>query len=588
MDLTRPVESNTDLHGLIGLPIESPAKIYAYGYHGADRDRMIINKTLEECRNSIFLGCVPLSVSQWIADQITDNEYTFREASDGPEKRENINPVRRILYDPPGVHSGLLPWEFTHEWNLPNRVFFVGPEHDDVTMEISDMADETISGQVIANGGAYALFVNSVGITTAIWSPTLNLVCLVSPFTVMTMQNGEREMLRKKMQKLISLVKPAESAAKKFNRSKFFEGTDIEFTVYDSDTLFHSATEFVADSIEGQIGTDGNVETLEIRPEQAKTPKQLTENIEDLLRTLYRTLPPGYDLLGGGGRKLARSTGLHIHFSGTSVDCTKGMRGNPETLVNWLDTLIAEPMASRLRGWARQDSEHYGRYGDYRNRGNHNGFPHEGFEWRVLPTVCINKEITEAVLALAYMVVLTYEEKGQYCFNEKEFGIHWYDGLVDADKYRTQIRTFVDFVSAKTDLAVPILKEWFGKEFSKDKECDITIVFANDEQGYLSIVPFVMYNPQKVYNRIVFWDRGEDKIAISSSEEVPQLEKYLMEQHGFKLTTASPSAGLIEKYEQGSTLFIGLPQKLLFKLHSRSQGSRNKIKMFAQDIIKHI
>ena len=397
----------------------------------------------------------------------------------------------------------------------------------------------------------------------------------------------ERVEVGKRIEKIISLIRKKKTKRETEN-PQINIGADIEYTAYDSDGTFHSATEFVRDNVEGSIGTDGNVETVEIRPDYAKTPEKLVENIGELLENLKDSMPDGYDLLCGGGGDLHRSTGTHIHFSGISTDCSDGRRQEiaPVEVVGWLDALLTAPIRNYTRGWARHD-ENYGRPGDYRCRANHSGFPHNGFEWRVLHTITTNKEMTLAIFALSYMIVYAYESGQKIRFDENKFGIEWYKGLPMFDKYRDQIEYFVNMVLSGCRWDIPTLNGWFGKDFHKDRECDVVVQFSNDGE-YLGIKPFVMYNPQKEYDTVLIWNRGDGSNALALSEPVKSLTKYCVEL-GYTTVIHQPTKETMSKYaKKKKCLFIGVPRRVLARLAERNSGSRNRIKMFAQDLIKNI
>lgn len=439
--------------------------------------------------------------------------------------------------------------------------------------------DDTIKEYSARN--PYIIFSDSAGFANAIYFRDANVLF----FRYCETQEPEMiEELKKRIKRLTVLVRPAE--AKLSKKVNGLMGADIEFTVYDSDQKFHSATEFVGDTQEGQIGTDGNVDTLEIRPDVAKNPLDLVANIEELLGNLNDSLPPGHDLLGGGGGKLKRATGTHIHFSGISTDIDKRPQSDPIELVRWLDTLILDPVYGYMKGTNRNDP-HYGQAGDYRNQRNHNGFPHKGFEWRPLPTMTIDREFTKGLFCLAWCIMLAYEMGKTIKFDQEKFGIEWYEGLPEFDKYSEYIKVFVEKIKDKVNLEIPILSQWFGKEFKKDRECDVEVVFCNDEDGHLGIHPFVMYNPQKMFDRIVIWSRATSQ-SVALSAKATNLQRYLLAAIGTTCNVQLPSEALVAKYLKGRTLFIGIPSVKINALAQKNAGSRNRVKMFVQDLIKNI
>jgi hypothetical protein len=402
---------------------------------------------------------------------------------------------------------------------------------------------------------------------------------------------GSDDVFRAELKKLIlriaKITGPRDTSIQISNNATI--GADIEFSVYDTDMIFHSATEFVPDSQDGQIGTDGNVETLEIRPDYSRKPLEVVENIEILLRKLSAVLPDGHDFLGGGGASLRRSTGVHIHFANTSMDSSRGdSRTALENFCQWLDLLLAYPVLTFCHGVKRGD-ETYGQYSDYRNARTHHGFPHSGFEYRTLPTVCINRQITEAIFVIAKMCLDTYESGKAIKVDEKAFSIDWYKELVGYADNIKLVDYFVKFCSSGTNLEVPILANWLYKKFEKDRECDVDVIFCSEDY---QIKDFVMYNPQKLFDSVIVWSSANPEQAIVLSSSVKTLENYLIRNVGFVTVVKDAlPARVQETIKQGNhkrVLSIGLPKNLVAKLAQKSQGSRNRIKMFIQELIKHI
>lgn len=375
------------------------------------------------------------------------------------------------------------------------------------------------------------------------------------------------------------------SKKKNYDIDRLKVGLDLEFSIIDSDFNFHSATEFVPDALDAEIGTDGNVETLELRPDVASTPGELTNNLYELLAEMNKILPEGLDLLGGGGADVRRSTGLHIHFSGTSSDYDVD-RVKPEGVVRWLDELIAKPVNKNLKGVKRADGN-YGQYGDWRSKMNHGNFPHFGWEWRVLPAITIDKQITEAILTLAYMIVISYEMGYKISFNEKEWTRGWYKELWGYEKYFSAIEPFFELIESRRSINVPVLANWFGKRFMKDKECDVVVQFyGSGDNNYLNIAPFTMYNPQKLFDRVAIFDRGTDKKYITISTEVPALSLWLTRNYGHRTKVLDPPW---RKQKLGAkSLTIGIPSSILRNLAGKNHGSRNYVKMFVQELINNI
>jgi len=365
--------------------------------------------------------------------------------------------------------------------------------------------------------------------------------------------------------------------------SKMTIGADIEASVVDSDGRFYGATNFVADSLEGSIGTDGNVDTIELRPDPANSPEKLTDNIEDILREMQRILPDGIDLLAGGGFSVNRSTGFHIHFAGTPFD-TERISDWKQILplCEWFDVLIGAEF-EKVSGYQRADT-HYGRPNDIRCRRNHGEFSHVGFEWRMPPNFAIDKEITLAVLVLSWLITKTYFA-GKAIDLDGDL-LYKYKQLEGFGGYKDLIMRFVERLK-DVNLAVPMLLGWFGKKFQKDQECDMNIVMANgDFTG--SVASWIMYNPQKKYNTIVIYERPESTSQYAISSDEIGIRNFLSQRYGITCILRNPSEAMMLKYRSERTLFIGIPIKFLQQRSRESHGSRNGIKLHVQSIIRAI
>ena len=354
-------------------------------------------------------------------------------------------------------------------------------------------------------------------------------------------------------------------------------GADIEFSIIDSDGIFHSATEFFADNTSSSIGTDGNVETLEIRPDPVLTPAGLCENIINILKNINQVLPPGYDLHGGGGGDVRRSTGLHIHFSGTLAEMSSRRLLCIATYTQWLETFIGQHL-QQMPG-ARRADLHYATPGDFRCRDNHGEFSHQGWEWRTLPTVMNSPAILQAILSVAFLVVRTANLGKELELGE--FDKSWYLNLPGASDFKREITIFWNFIQERPPININVLNAWLAKPSRKDAECDVKVSFS-DTSDFLSIAPFVMYNPQKLFDSITIHAATKDKYAgqIILSSNIPQLQQYIISTYG--ITT------LVIPNHKTRHLDITVGLNILLRLAKESRSSRNRIKMFTQEIIKHI
>lgn len=441
------------------------------------------------------------------------------------------------------------------------------------------------------------VFCNSLGGITAVVDKILNNILIAAPYPALPGEPGINVLISQQLQEEFDLiigllpVKTKEKPKARKFPTGFYMGADIEFSFLDSDRTFHAAYEFVPDNTHGEIGTDGNVETLEIRPEKAKTPEELTEHTKEILSALDNTLPEGIDLWCGGGADIRRSTGLHIHFSGMRTDVTT--RGNqetdPRTFAVWLDALLAKPILKACGGIQRGD-RHYGQLTDVRHQLNHQGFPHRGFEYRTLPTVCINERMTRAIFAIAYMAAIQFETIGGYKFDEKKPIIEWYRGLPKFDNYEKDIKIFCDYLEKNGTFAVPCLASWFNKTFHKSEEGDIVIKLC-DELAYLG-EGFKMYNPQRFAHNFFVCLRKDDgnTILITKKIKAPVLS-WLIQQYGVRLVHKQDfreeALSALFKNDKDSVA-IGLPKGLVKQLQERSQGSRQYVKIFIHQLINQL
>lgn len=537
----------------------------------------------EELSNCILFG--------WVDSYLTRvAECPFVPWADGIlyVRRIRTDTIDWIGVDPPGALYGQIAWarNIISLATLVNQLEDNGGDPHEI-LEWVDIGGQ-LSYQATDLGEGVGLYYNEAGGLLGMYDVARNILVLpgIAPDPGVQKVSVPTALLNF-ARKVVRPFPPKKAPGKrKIDRTAVRIGADIEAVVVDEDSIVHSPIEFVPDTQDGQIGTDGNVELLEIRPEEAPTPEELVENTRILLENLVYLLPEGYDIRGGGGGDYRSSTGLHIHFSGISTDLRPNRRGaDPAILVRWLDVLLTTPIEG-LPG-SRRETDRYGKRGDYRNRGNHNHFPHNGFEWRVLPSMLGDKRLYDAVLKIAYCIMLTFEEVQSYTFNEKEFTAAWYTGLVDAPKYAEEISYFVDWCNSFKNINLPVLSTWFGKRGDKDRECDTVVRFANDEDAYLAITEFVAYNPAKLFDTVVVWASPSGK-GILFSQIQPKLKEYILGTYGISVQVKAPSEALQRKYRNGRTFYLGIGRQVLAKLRANSVGSRNRIRMFVQDLIKHI
>ena len=297
-----------------------------------------------------------------------NNMFTTSLRGFATDRVRNASPVDVIVFAPFDKLTSVMPRRITA---LGDYRMFIGAENMPEDIEFHGMLSPELVRSIASGDESFAtdtiVFCNEWGYVTGVYLRDMAHLFLqgATQYNVHAPENARLQSYFELLAAFVQAVTPAPS--EKFSPSKITIGTDIEFSVFDPSGTFFPATCFIEDSVNDIVGTDGNVETLEVRPPYAKSPEMLVENIEEVLHTLLEKLPQGHDLLGGGGRALRRTTGFHIHFAGTSADSPTGRR--PDGYVQWLDALLGSQLLN-LPGAQRFD-EHYGRPGDWRSKINH-------------------------------------------------------------------------------------------------------------------------------------------------------------------------------------------------------------------------
>jgi hypothetical protein len=186
--------------------------------------------------------------------------------------------------------------------------------------------------------------------------------------------------------------------------ASFSIGADVEFMLdYQGDLV--SASRFFP--LNGSIGCDerqiehdsGRFALAELRPQAAECPRELFQNIRDLLVKASERVPyQDVEFRAGSMPFSGYQCGGHIHF-GTPVSFS---------LLRALDHYLAVPMAmiEDSRTAKRRRRTKHGGLGRYRVK------PH-GFEYLSLSSWMIRPDIALAVLCLAKLVALHHHELPQ-------------------------------------------------------------------------------------------------------------------------------------------------------------------------------
>jgi hypothetical protein len=183
-------------------------------------------------------------------------------------------------------------------------------------------------------------------------------------------------------------------------------GADPEISIQDKLNKQISAYTFFGTSrspIAGEFGTDGNPDTLEIRPQYAHDPITLTKNIKSIFLANIAKYPKLFsNSLYCGSDEF--SIGGHIQFGHKKIlqSFATSDQKLVKTLAINLDLLLALPLAyietpeSRNKRVIRTG---YGKFSDFRPQS-------WGVEYRTLPSWLASERVTRATLCLAYAVAV--------------------------------------------------------------------------------------------------------------------------------------------------------------------------------------
>lgn len=181
---------------------------------------------------------------------------------------------------------------------------------------------------------------------------------------------------------------------------------------------------FTPNKMNGEVGADGgsgNSKIAELRPRYGNTPQEHLKSIDGIIKMLYQNVyvkSKGFISLSAACETMA--VGGHIHFGSSEFKKVDPGSLRPlkiekcaDNLDYWLAPLLAplwnqESMAQRLT------HGDYGRLGEWRDNTH-------GFEYRTLPSWIANRDLTSAVLTLAYEIVYrTLEDKLQVRSSAKD------------------------------------------------------------------------------------------------------------------------------------------------------------------------
>lgn len=188
---------------------------------------------------------------------------------------------------------------------------------------------------------------------------------------------------------------------------------------------------------------NGSHSTGELRPSPG-SPREITENIRNIIRRI-RNEYPRHRLVVGGGNDFRKYIGGHIHFN---IWNGPGTSNPPDNMVRALDYFLGRNLKAMPGGnrYPDQGGYSYGVDGDCRMKDH-------GFEYRTAPSFIVDPIFTEAVFSIAYRIaelalenssILNVPTTGRAAANE-------YDVLVPSGSpfesyYRTQITNFKDHV----------------------------------------------------------------------------------------------------------------------------------------------
>ena len=181
--------------------------------------------------------------------------------------------------------------------------------------------------------------------------------------------------------------------------ANFLLGTDLEFMLKGKHGKIVLASRFfspkgVVGCDERSLGGDRSKRPLaELRPEPARTPEELCQNIEAAIQLANRRTPRPFPQWMAGSAPFDRfPIGGHIHFSGIPYT---------SRLIHLLDVYIGLPlMLIEDPVTAVRRRPRYGFLGDIRHKG------YGGFEYRTPASFLVDPDIALGALSLAYLTAL--------------------------------------------------------------------------------------------------------------------------------------------------------------------------------------
>lgn len=174
-------------------------------------------------------------------------------------------------------------------------------------------------------------------------------------------------------------------------------GLDPEFLLT-KDNVKIDCSEVVPASASNPVGTDGEAQGYrdigEFRPKQG-SPKEIRNTMKGLLAELAVMIRDNgahstAKVYCGGGKKLSKAIGGHIHFNIPSS----------KELIRLLDDFVGKPLLA-MKGSERSNSSSYGKLSAIENKSY-------GFEYRTPPSFIGKPEMFEGVVAVSYCLAKTW------------------------------------------------------------------------------------------------------------------------------------------------------------------------------------
>ncbi|NDI34506.1 putative amidoligase domain-containing protein [Chengkuizengella sediminis] len=196
-------------------------------------------------------------------------------------------------------------------------------------------------------------------------------------------------------------------------------GLDVEFLLRNDKGKITFASNFL--KRRGKVGCDSVVNgnkwifpIAELRPSPSKIPKQLTNNIIELMHIAQRQInDPSIEWLAGGMPVKGLPLGGHIHMSQIWLN---------SFLLRVLDNYLTLPIMMLEDRTSLLRRPKYGFLGDFRTQ------IHGGFEYRSLPSWIVTPSITKGVLTLTRLITDHYWNLKSRPLNDETVQTHFYNG----------------------------------------------------------------------------------------------------------------------------------------------------------------